>query len=118
MNCPLCGGTECQNKFESQSNALKYHCKEYDKEFLVSGNVEQPQNNIKQNQLNNLVFEFIIRNAVCGDDNKSWWFQYLPERKYYHGLKVLSKKVVIVPNIEVGQNIMIKRSMIGYIYGV
>lgn len=77
MKCPLCGGTECQNKFESYSNALKYYCKEYDREFLLSGNIEQTNNTIKQNQLNNLLFEFVIRNAVCGDENKNWWFQYL-----------------------------------------
>jgi len=105
MNCPLCGGTECQNKFESQSNALKYHCKEYDKEFLVSGNVEQPQNNIKQNQLNNLVFEFIIRNAVCEDENQCWWFQYLPD---YHLQDKDASNIVNLAEINYPNNLVEK----------
>lgn len=79
MKCPLCGDSNCLVNNEAQSNKIKYQCKTYNRNFYVSPNVEIDKDQVKQNRLFNLIFEYAIKNQYADELETPWWFQYLPD---------------------------------------
>lgn len=89
MNCPLCGGN-CQSLADSQSNAVKFNCKKYERSFKIGATVDVFRNENKQRRLNNLIFEHLLREPYADEQETYWHFFYEPayriseKDKHYH----------------------------------
>lgn len=80
MKCPLCGGN-CQIIANSESNAIEFKCIQFNRSFKVGSSVEVFRDDEKQNRINNLIFEHVIRKPYADENETYWRFFYEPTYK-------------------------------------
>lgn len=54
--CPICNGTECENKFENASNFLTYDCRKVNVKFHLNLSALGDGNPVREFQLKNLIY--------------------------------------------------------------
>lgn len=75
MKCPLCGGN-CQDISNSTSNATMFVCIQYNRKFRTDSTIEIFRDGYKQRKLNNLIFEYVLRDPYADEHGAYWWFFY------------------------------------------
>lgn len=76
--CPLCGGTKCHSRTESNSNAAVYHCETFARSVILRADIEFCSDYALKLRLCNLIFEHVLREPMCGE--KNWKYYYEPEQ--------------------------------------
>ena len=77
IKCPLCGGN-CQDNANSESNAAMFVCDVYKRRFKLDSSAEIFRDENKQRKLNNLIFEYTMREQ-CDVQTVPLWFFYDPD---------------------------------------
>lgn len=79
MNCPLCGGGNCQDKANTKSNAVVFSCTTYRRNIRLDSTAEIFRDENQQRKINNLIFEYVMRERRDDEQTAPWWFFFDPD---------------------------------------